>query len=242
MHGTRKSLWIGAAVAGALTATAPSGRAAEPVSQSADRTLTVTGEGEVKAVPDEAILSAGVVTEAASAAKALAANRREMNDVFAALKQLGIADKSVQTSEFNISPQYDTGKDGSAPPRLSGYQVNNTVSVTIDDLSKLGRAIDAFVASGANSMGGINFTIRDPKPLLKQAREAAIKDATDRAETYADAAGVSLGNVLAIDEGEPQAPQPFFRPLMALSAAPPTPIAAGEQTVTARVTMKFAIK
>jgi uncharacterized protein YggE len=206
------------------------------------RIITVSGEGEIKAVPDEAILSAGVVSQAATAEEALAANRRAMNDVFATLKQQGILDRAIRTSEFNVSPQYEAERKDGAPPHIVAYRVSNSVSVAVDDLSKLGSAIDALVASGANSMGGISFTIRDPKPLLGQARDAAVKDAMDRAETYAKAAGLTLGHVVQINEGGMESPRPVFR-AMAFDAAPaPTPIAAGEQTVSAQVTMTFEIK
>jgi uncharacterized protein len=210
----------------------------------APHTITVSGQGEIKAVPDEAILTAGVVTQAATAGDALAANRRAMNGVFAELKRQGIPDKAIQTSEFNVSPQYETGKDANAPPKIVSYQVSDSVSVTVDDLSKLGAAIDALVSSGANSMGGISFTIRDPKPSMRLAREAAVKDAMDRAGTYAKAAGLALGRITAIDEGgEPSnsiGGVRFERFTGTLNA--PTPIAAGEQTISAHVTVTFEIK
>jgi len=204
------------------------------------RTLTVSGEGDVKAVPDEARLSAGVVTQAQTAQAALDANRRAMNAVFAELKRQGIPDKSMQTSEFSVSPQYDS-RDNTAP-KLAGYQVTNTVFVTVDDLSKLGAAIDALVGSGANSMGGISLTVRDPKPLLRQAREAAIKDAVDRAHTDARAAGVTLGRVMTIGDGGSAAPRPEFRSMAVMQNGAPTPIAAGEETISASVSMTFEIR
>jgi uncharacterized protein YggE len=204
------------------------------------RTLTVSGEGHIKAVPDEARLSAGVVTQAQTAQAALDANRRAMNAVFAELKRQGIPDKSMQTSGFSVSPQYDS-RDNTAP-KLVGYQVTNTVSVTVDDLSKLGAAIDALVGSGANSMGGIDLTVRDPKPLLRQAREAAIKDAIDRAQTDARAAGVTLGRVMTIGDGGMSSPRPMNRVMALEATAAPTPIAAGEETVSAGVSMTFEIR
>ncbi|HTW34376.1 MAG TPA: SIMPL domain-containing protein [Rhizomicrobium sp.] len=202
-------------------------------------TITVSGEGEVKAVPDEAVLTAGVESTGATAEAALDANRRAMTNVFATLKRQGIPDKSIQTSEFNVSPQYET--ENHNRQHIVGYQASNTVEITIDDIPKLGAAIDALVASGANSMGGVSFTIRDPKPLLKQAREAAVKDAMDRAETYAQAAGLSVGPVVQVSEGTTQPPRPMFRTMAGLGNVM-TPVAAGEQTVSAQVTMTFEIK
>jgi hypothetical protein len=234
MHRLRPSLFI----AFLATATIP---AAASAADPQPHTITVSGEGEIKAVPDEAILTAGVESTGATADAALAANRRAMNSVFAELKRQGIPDRSIQTSNFSVSPQYDSGKR--TVPKVVGYQVTNGVSVTIDDLAKLGPAVDALVASGANSMGGISFTIRDPKPLLKLAREAAVKDAMDRAETYAQAAGLSVGPVVQLSEGAVQMPRPVFRAMaMGYDAAKATPVAAGEQTISAQVTVTFELK
>jgi len=207
----------------------------------APRTLTVSGTGEVRAAPDEAQLSTGVVAQAPSAAAALAANARAMNRVFDTLKRAGIAEKNIQTSNFSVSPQYAASKPGQTQ-RIVGYDVSNTVSVLVDKLDNLGPTLDALVASGSNQIDGPNFAIADPKPLLAKAREAAVKDATDRAATIARAAGVSLGPIVSISEGGGAvAPQPMMRMAMSANAAPPTPVAAGEQSVSAEVSITWEI-
>jgi uncharacterized protein YggE len=206
--------------------------------------LVVSGTGEVKAKPDQAMLSAGVVSEARSAADALATNSRDMTNVFATLKRLGIPDKSIRTSNFQVTPQYPP-YDSKQPHRITGYQVSNTVSVTVDDLDKLGPALDALVASGANNLGDIAFSIRDDKALMAEAREAAVKDAAAKAETLARAAGVSLGPIVEISEGAGyQAPQPMYRMAMSMAAPPPPPppVAAGEETVSVTVSMSWEIR
>jgi uncharacterized protein YggE len=208
--------------------------------ESQPRTISVSGQGEVKTVPDEAQLTAGVVTQAPTAADALAANARAMNRVFATLKQLGIPDRAMQTSEFSVSPQYQTNHNGDTTQKIIGYQVSNDVTVTIDDLAKLGPAIDVLVGSGANSLGSVSADIRDPEPLEAQARAAAIHDAMDKAETYAKAAGLQLGPILSVSEGGGEQPRPMFRTVMAPRAAA-TPIAAGEESVSASVNVTFAI-
>jgi uncharacterized protein len=207
-------------------------------------TMTVSGQGEVKAAPDEAVLSAGVVTQARSAAAALAANSRAMNGVFDALKRIGIPDKSVQTSDFSVTAQYQTDQHGNTTQKIIGYQVSNNVTVIVDDLGKLGSAIDALVTSGANSMGGIAFTIRDPKPLLTEARAEAVKDALQRANTYASAAGLTLGPITSIGENGDVTPRPMMRKMMTMSAANDsvTPVAAGEDSITAGVSITFEIR
>jgi uncharacterized protein YggE len=204
------------------------------------RTISVSGQGDVRAAPDEATLSAGVVTQATTAADALSANTRAMNRVFATLKGLGIPDKAMQTNEFSVSPQYSNDRNGNSQ-KIIGYQVTNNVSVTVDDLRNLGPALDALVSAGANALGSIQFTIRDPKPLENDARAAAMHDAMDKADAYAKAAGLRLGPILSISEGS-EAPQPMFRAKGKAMMTEAAPVAAGEKTVTASVSVTFGIE
>lgn len=207
------------------------------------RVISVSGQGEVQVTPDEATLSAGVVTTASTAAAALADNARSMNAVFDALRHAGVAEKSMQTSGFNVSPQYATEKDGTQTPNITGYQVSNTVNVTLDDLSKVGPTLDALVASGANSIGGVSFDIKNPKAAMAQARTLAVSDAVDRAQTLAKAAGVTLGPILSINDGgnNDVEPRPMYR-MVSVTAARATPIAAGEQNVAANVSITWEIR
>ena len=209
--------------------------------QAPPRTLTMSGQGVAKAAPDQAQFSTGVVSQGATAAQALAANSRAMNAVFATLKRLGIPDKDIQTSNFSLSPQYQVCKPGTAcPQRVVGYEVSNNVNVTVEDFGKTGAVLDALVSSGSNQIDNISFSIRDTSALLKEAREAAVKDAILRAQTYAKAAGVTLGSILSIQEGGRAQPQPMYY-AKAMMAAPP-PIAGGEQSVSAEVTISWEIQ
>jgi uncharacterized protein len=207
-----------------------------------ERTITVSGEGEAKAAPDEAHLRAGVVSQARKAADALAANTRAMNQIFATLKRLGIPDKSIQTSNFTVEPQYKSDRNGDSTQAISGYQVSNEVVVTVDDLAKLGAALDALVGSGANSLGSMDFTIRDPKPLMAEARGAAMKDAASHAESYAAAGGFKLGPILEVSEGGADMERPMMKaaPMMRMAAA--VPVASGENTLSATVTVTYEIR
>jgi uncharacterized protein YggE len=231
----------GAATLGALAALAPfvAARAAD-----LPHVITVSGEGAAKAVPDQAELSAGVTTTAATAAAALAENAQKMTAVFDALKRMGVPEKAIQTSNFSVSPQYPPyNQNATEPQRIVGYQVSNQVDVTLDDTKKLGPALDALVSAGANQINSVGFSIRDAEALLAKARAAAITDAMTRAQTYAQAAGVTLGAVISIQEGATEAPRPMYR--MAVAGAPAahaTPTAAGEQSVTANVSVVFEIK
>lgn len=210
------------------------------------RTISVSGRGEVSGKPDQARLSAGVLTEAPAAAAALTANTTAMNRVFAALRMIGIPDNKIQTSNFSVQPQYPPYRPDQPTPRATivGYQVSNQVTVTIDDLSKLGPALDALVRSGANQLGGVSFAIADPKPLAERARAAAVGDAAQKARTLAMAAGVTLGPLLQLQEGSIVRPVPMFALQRAeIAAAPsPPPVAIGEESVTVNVSMTYSIQ
>jgi hypothetical protein len=208
------------------------------------RTISVSGQGEEKGTPDQAHLSAGVVTEGRTAAEALAANSRAMNQVFATLKRAGISDKDIQTSNFNISPRY-ADHDGSRPhiPVIVGYQVTNNVQVTVDGVNRTGPVLDALVASGANQSHGIYFTIADPKPLEQTARREAVQEAIAKARTLADASGVRLGRILSINEGGGYVPpMPMVMNRAALAQDSATPVAAGEATVIVNVSIVYEIQ
>jgi uncharacterized protein YggE len=204
------------------------------------RTISINGHGEVHAVPDMAEVRAGVTITAPTAAQALTANSSRMQSVFAALKKMGVPEKNIQTTNFYISPQYTNG-DNNTPRRLTGYQVNNDVTVRLEDIGKVGSALDTLVAAGANQMNGISFSIQNPVPVLERARTEAVADARTRAETYAKAAGVNLGSILSISEGGGEAPRPVMYRMAAAMAPAPPPIAAGEQTITADVSMTWEI-
>jgi uncharacterized protein YggE len=211
--------------------------AAAPALAADARTISMSGHGEAKAAPDLVTVNAGVTTSAATAAAALSANTARMKQVFAALEKMGVPQKNIQTMNFSVSPQY-SNPQGNEGPRLTGYQVNNQVRLRLDDVAGLGKALDALVAAGANHMNGIDFAIQDPAPLLAKARADAIADARLRAETYARAAGVTLGPILSISEGG-EGPRPMYR-MMAMAPAP-VPVAAGEETISADVAVVWEI-
>jgi uncharacterized protein YggE len=212
--------------------------AAEPI----QRTLVVSGEGKVMAKPDQAQLAAGVVSEGKTAAAALAANNAAMNKVFATLKSLGIPDNKIQTSNFSVSPQYPPYTPNNPQPRrIIGYQVSNQVTVIVDDLGKLGGALDALVKSGVNELNGVSFGFAKPDALEERARRAAVANAIAKARGMAQAAGVGLGHILTIQEGGSYVPRP--QPMMMrAAAAEAVPIAPGENTISASVTLTYIIQ
>jgi uncharacterized protein YggE len=208
----------------------------------AQRTISVSGDAEVASKPDQARLSAGVVTQAETAAAALNANSTAMNRVFAALRMAGIPENRMQTSSFSVQPQYAPFRqENPEPQRIIGYQVSNNVTVTVDDLTKVGPTLDALVRSGANQLGGIQFMVADTKPLAERARAQAVVDGAAKARTLAMAAGVTLGPLVSIQETMVGRPIPVFAMARAV-AAEATPIAGGEETVSVTVQMVYAIQ
>ncbi len=219
-----------------LAGLGPTGAAAQEPAPS----VTVTGSATVSARPDTATVSAGVVTHAARAAVALADNGAAMRRILKVIADLGIADRDVRTEAVRVVPQRAQPAPGRpAPPDIVGYEVSNRVQVTVRDLALLGRLLDAVVAQGANTLGGIAFSIADPGPLLQQARAAAIADARAKADVYAAAARVKLGRVLFIRDQTAGPPRPLEARLM---AAGPVPIAPGEQDVEASVSVTYALE
>ncbi len=208
------------------------------------RVISVSGIGEVKTRPDMATVSTGVVTEAATAKDALAKNNAAMAAVVAALKNAGVAEDDIQTSNFSVSPKYPPYQPNqTTAPRIVGYTVSNQVTAAVKDLKKLGAMLDTLVQAGSNQINGISFDVDEPKPLVDDARKKAVADARAKAELYAAAAGVSLGRVVQISESSAvMPPQPMYRMAAAPAAAESVPIAAGQQTVTANVSIVYEIQ
>ncbi len=230
-----------AAAAVILTACAA---APEAVAQSDApvRTITVSGEGRASAPPDMAVISIGVRSQGETAAAALRQNSAAMKATIDKLKKLGVADKDIQTSGLSVNPRYNYEKNRSQP-EIIGYEASNNVTVRLRDLDDAGAVIDEAVQSGANNLGGISFTFADPKPLYAEARKDAVKEAKAKADLLTDAAGVDLGQLITIRDEYVQAPSP--RPMMArveMAADQSVPIAAGESTVSANVTLIYEIK
>jgi len=121
--------------------------------------------------------------------------------------------------------------------------VQNQLTVKVRDLDNLGAILDKVVSLGSNQLSGIRFAIDDPKPLMNEARQAAVKDALDKAKLYAGAAGVAVGEIISISENGYSVPQPYYAKdmMMMRAEAAPVPVAAGEQTVSANVTLVIRI-
>lgn len=192
-------------------------------------TLRLDAAGEVKAAPDLATISLAVSNQAPTAALAMQANAANMAKVVGTLRAAGIADRDIRTSELSLNPQY--AYTPNEPPRLTGYQAVNQVTVTVRDLKRLGATTDAAVSAGANGVNGISFGLSDPSAAEDAARLAAVKALRAKAELYARATGYRIVRLVSLGEGASQAPRPPV-PLMAMRAeAAQTPVSPGETTV-----------
>ena len=200
-----------------------------------DKLVTVTGEGTVAAVPDNAVIRLGVSSQGKTARAASDANAKDMTVVLAAIKESGVADRDIQTTSLSLQPQYDPNKTGAA--RLVGFQVNNQVTIKIRDIGRLPAVLDRAIAAGANEMSGIEFVVSGQSKLLDQARDAAIADAHRKAALYAKAAGAKLGRVVAISEEGASSPPIAFKAMRAGAV----PVAPGEQTLRASVTVSYEL-
>ncbi len=208
----------------------------------AARVITVTGEGRSDRKPDMAVVSLGVSHQAPTAGEAMAMMAEGMTAVLATLTEAGVVPADVQTGQLTLEAayNYDTG---AAYPPVTGFIATQTVDVRVRDVGAVGPVLDAVTAEGANRVNGVFFLLADQAAALDEARTEAVEDARARAEFYANAAGVALGPLLHLSEGGAfDGPQPFYDQRLAQEAVAPTPVAAGQVTINATVTMTFAVE
>ncbi len=202
--------------------------------------ISVTGEATISVAPDQAQVDGGVTSDAKTAREASDANNAAMSKVLAALKGAGLDDKDVQTSRLSLQPKY--APDRSGPTNIIGYRASNRVTIKVRDVAKVANVIDVLVGAGANEINGINFVVSQASKVLDDARDKAIADARRKAEIYAKAAGVTLGEPISISE-ESGAPTPMYRNKMAAPmAASGAPVAQGEETLSVTVSVSWAIR
>lgn len=221
-----------------LAASAVAGVAQPRLGSAADtpaatKTITVTGNGTVTTVPDRASFSFTVESRATTAKSALAQNADAAAAVIAALKNSGVASRDLQTGEVSLNPQQN--ENGTT---VVGYVASNTVTAATT-VAKAGSLVDAAVGAGATGVSGPSFTRSDADSLYRDALEAAVANAGDKAKTLAAASGLTLGTVQTVVEGS-QSPPVVYSAGKAVDLAP-TPIEPGSQSVAATVTVTYAV-
>ena len=203
--------------------------------------LDVVATGEANRVPDVVRINAGVMTQAPTATEAIRQNATRMDSVRAALRRAGVAERDIQTSSINLSPNWRHMENRT--PELVGYQANNQVSLRFRDVANAGRILDALVAAGANQIDGPMFMIDRPEEALDEARRDALTKARARADLYARALGMRVVRILSVSEAGMgyMPPQPVMVRGMAAAEAD-TAIVPGEQTLNASLTVTFELQ
>ena len=215
-----------------LTAAQP---AAEPPQ------IIVSGEGIVKATPDQAWVSIGAETRSKSSKDAQQRNAEAMSAVQQKIAAFGIPKDAVKTTAIDLQIEFDYA-NGRQTPR--GYVARNTIEVRVDELAKLGDVLDAVVGSGATVIHGLRFDIKKREEIEQAALQAAVANAMAKANAVAAGAKRAVDRVIRIEEsgaGEPR-PVPMMREMAMARADAPTPVAAGELEIRAQVRLTVAIK
>jgi uncharacterized protein YggE len=229
--------WIIALALLLLVASAVSGIAQPRLGHSAtaaDKTITVTGTGTVSTVPDRASFSFTVDTHAKSATSALTQNNDAASAVIAAVKGTGIPASSIQTSEVALMPQ--TSQDGTT---ITGYAASNTITVKTD-LGRSGRLVDAAVSAGATGFGGPMLSRSDEEALYAEALKKAVDASKSKAQALADAAGLKLGAVQSVTEGQTSGPPVPYNTAKG-RADSSMPVEPGTQDIQATATVTYTV-
>lgn len=231
-------IFLGVLVLGMLAACTPG---AAPSASENMRSMNVNGTGQVTIVPDMATINIGVRTEADAVTEALEGNTDQANAIASVLQDMGIAEKDIQTSNFNVYPseRYDP-MTGQVEGRY--FVVENTVNVTVRELSQLGSILSAVVEAGANNIYGINFSVEDRDAAVAEARQLAIADAQAKAQAIADDAGVKLGDLVNISVSSSDMPVAYYDAKGGAYAEAAAPIAAGTLSIIIQAYLTYEIQ
>ncbi len=237
-HAIMAALMLGAA---AVPAAAQAQQAAITQSIAGTR-LDISATGDVTRVPDIAIITAGVVTRAATAGSALQQAATRMDRVIAALKRAGVEDRDIQTSNISLNPEYTY--ENNQPPRLNGYTASNQLTIRFRDIANSGKILDALVAEGANQINGPSLTLDKPEAALDEARARAVAAGRARADLYARSLGLRVVRVVIVSESGGNYPVPPPMPMMmeARAQAADTKIVPGEQKLSVTLSMTYELQ
>lgn len=213
-----------------------------PAASSPPATLRVTASAEVSRTPDRVYLDIGVTTQAPRPADAVDRNARRVSAVLAALRRTLGPGGQLSTTQYSLTPEYHYAGNGT-PPRITGYTASNVVRVRLDDLTRVGAAIDAASGAGANLFQNIRFTLRDPAAARAQALRRAALEARADARALAGALDLRIVRVLEVTEQTPAVTPHLIYPQASRMAAAraPTEIESGSVSVGASVTLTVEV-
>ena len=212
---------------------------AAPQQETPRPTLSVDGQGTGTAAPDMATVTIGVTTQGKDAAKAQNDNAWVSNQIQAAVRGLGIAEKDIQTRNYSFYPNYSTDKD--RRNEVTGYTVNNSVIVVVRDIKLTGKVIDAALNNGANEINSLDFSASDTKAVRKVALLNAVQDARDKADIIAKGLGKRIVGIQNVSESYIETRRFGGNMLMAVAKDAATPIAPGSLSLTANVHIDFIL-
>ena len=214
-----------------------------PIRTVQQRMISVTGNAQVILSPDIAYISIGVHSESETAKEAVASNNTQSQAVIDAIKGQGVDAKDIQTTNFSVYQQTKIGPNGENQGII--FMADNTVYVTMRDLTKIGDILDSSIAAGANSIYGITFDVQNKDAALATGRDQAMTDAKAQAEELIKAAGATLGDVQSINYYS-SSPSPIYYDNKAVPAGVggggSVPISTGQLTLTVSVSVTYAIK
>lgn len=207
-----------------------------------DRSITVPGEGEVQVAPDVVTVNLGVQTRNADVQQAVAENNRIASAIMEAARQVGVADSDMQTAYFTVYPQSAYDQFGGLTDQVT-YFVDNNLTVRLRDVSKLSELLQGAVDAGATTIYGVTFAIADTSAAEAEARTEAMADAQARAAQIAGDAGLTLGEPMSITTGV-TLPEPVYYSGLAsgMGGGGGPPVSTGTNTVTANVTVSYAVR
>jgi uncharacterized protein len=202
--------------------------------------VRASAEATVVAKPDRAEISVGVLTQAPTAQSASEQNARQSSQVLDAIRQALSKGGELKTTGYSISPEYQYANN--RPIKITGYQANNTVLVTVNDLSLLGKVIDAATGSGANNINGVSFSLRDEEAVRSQALADAAVKARVNAEAMARALNLKVVSVLDAETTVTPIVRPLTRAAFAMAKEAPTPVEPGNLDIHASVTVTLEVQ
>ena len=213
------------------------------VTSNKSEAFTVTGEGKVSVKPDIATVNVGVQATGTTTKEVQDNLNKNINAVSAAVKKLGVDEKDIKTSNYNMYPDYDyTGPR----QRIVGYQASSNLTIKVRDIEKANSVVDAATAAGANTVGGITFDVDDKTKAENEARKIAVADAKAKAQLAATTAGFSLGKIINYQEstGGNRIVPMYAKADVAvgLGAGAPTELNTGSTDITLTVTLSYEVK
>src|SRR3989338_6578147 len=219
-------------------------RARSDVDLSKTRSITMSADAKVTAKPDLATLSFAVVTQGKEADKVQTDNDARMKTVIDYLKSSGIAEDDIETSGYNLYPQYDYSKVQVSPPPITGYTANQNVTAKIRNLGSVPAILGGLTSKGVNQINNVAFTIEDPDKVREEARNMAIEKAKTKANDLASKLGVRLGKVINFSEGGGGMPIPIFydKQFATEGRGGASPVQPGTEDVTVSVTLTFELR